>query len=545
MERVIRRAILSVTDKGGLVDFARGLVDVGVELVSTGGTAAVLREGSLSVRDVADLTGAPEMMDGRVKTLHPRVHGGILADRADESHVAAMREHGIEAIDLVVVNLYRFEERVGADPGIALAEAVKAIDIGGPTMIRAAAKNMGHVCVVTSSEDYGALLAELRERKGAVSAETRRRLAAKAFRRCADYDDAIARWLLQREASNVAETSTESSDDAMILPASLSSSHERVLTMRYGENPHQAAALYRDLGAAPCGLFAAELHQGKAVSYNNLVDLEAAVELARDLGVAMSSGAPAGAPSRVACVIVKHTNPCGAAIAETGVEAYEAALASDPMSAFGGIVALDAEVDVALAERLAKIFVEVVVAKGFTPEALARFKKKKNLRVVTWRDWDAAAQPPLLQRPVRGGLLVQAADRSGELARDGRLVTARAPSEAEWASLSFAWTLVRYVKSNAIVLADGVGLLGVGAGQMSRVDAVDLAIRKASRSTKGAVMASDAFFPFKDNIERAAEAGISAIIQPGGSIRDEESIQAADAAGMAMVFTGTRHFRHL
>jgi len=519
MELPVRRALVSVTDKTGLVDFARRLARLGVELVSTGGTARVLREAGLTVLDVAEVTGAPEMMDGRVKTLHPRVHGGILADRSNPAHVAALAEHEITGIELVIVNLYRFEA-VTAKADVALEDAIENIDVGGPTMIRAAAKNHGSVAVVTDPADYPALADELDENDGVFSEATRLRLAVKAFQRTADYDRAIASFLCARVGG-----------DDPALPAALTLAYERAETMRYGENPHQRAALYRRVGGEPAGWFKATVHQGKTVSYNNLVDLEAAVVLSAELE------APA-------CVIVKHTNPCGAAAARTSLtEAWEMALETDPQSAFGGIVALNGEVDGALAAKLAEIFLEVVVARAFTDEALAVLAKKKNLRVVTWRDW--GVPPPFLFRQVGGGLLVQTPDASTEVVRACRVVTTRAPSDEEWKRLTFAWSVCKYVKSNAIVLADGRGLLGVGAGQMSRVDSVELALTKSHRPTAGAVLASDAFFPFKDSVERAAAAGITALVQPGGSIRDDESIAAANALGLAMVFTDTRHFRHL
>lgn len=519
MNLPVRRALLSVTDKTGLVDFATRLVRLGVELVSTGGTARALREGGLPVQDVADVTGAPEMMDGRVKTLHPRIHGGILADRSNPGHVAAMQANGITGIELVIVNLYRFEA-VTARPGVTLDEAIENIDVGGPTMIRAAAKNHGCVAVVTDPVDYPALADELESNSGVLSEATRLRLAVKAFQRTADYDRAIASFLCARQDGDDAD-----------LPAALTLAYERSETMRYGENPHQKAALYRRVGHDPAGWFKATVHQGKTVSYNNLVDLEASVALSAELE------APA-------CVVVKHTNPCGAAAAATSLaEAWEMALETDPQSAFGGIVALNGEVDGPLAARLGEIFLEVVVARAFTADALAALAKKKNLRVVTWRDWDR--RPPFVFRQVGGGLLVQTPDASGEHVRSARVVTTRPPTDEEWRHLTFAWTVCKHVKSNAIVLADGRGLLGVGAGQMSRVDSVELALRKATRPTTGSVLASDAFFPFKDSVERAAEAGITALVQPGGSIRDEESIAAANERGLAMVFTDVRHFRHL
>jgi len=524
MDRKVKRALLSVTDKSGLAALGRALEALGVELVSTGGTAAALREAGVAVREVADLTGAPEMLDGRVKTLHPRVHGGILADRDNVDHQAQVTAFGLPEIDLVVVNLYRFEDTV-ARPDVTRAKAVANIDIGGPTMIRAAAKNHRFVAVVTDPADYEAIVSELRTRGGCLSERTRRRLAARAFRRTADYDEAIATWLAAQEA---AEEPDEA--DAGSFPPALSLRFERTLEMRYGENPHQPAALYRQVGVPPAGWFRATLHQGKPVSFNNLVDLEAAVALATDL-------------RDPACVIVKHTNPCGAASAAPSLhEAWVRALETDPQSAFGGIVALSGEVDEALAAELAEVFLEVIVAPSFSEGALARLARKKNLRVVSWQDWGQT--PAVAWKQVTGGLLAQTSDRSPEEVRACRVVTKRAPSEEEWAALDFAWRVVKHVKSNAIVVADGRGLVGVGAGQMSRVDSTEIALTKARRATAGCVLASDAFFPFRDSIDRAAAAGIRAIVQPGGSIRDAESIAAADEHDLAMVLTDVRHFRH-
>jgi phosphoribosylaminoimidazolecarboxamide formyltransferase/IMP cyclohydrolase len=517
MDVRIRRALLSVTDKSGLVEFARGLAAHGVDLVSTGGTARVLREAGLTVLDVSAMTGAPEMMDGRVKTLHPGVHGGILAVRDNPEHLAAMQANGIQPIDMVVVNLYPFE-RATSDANVALEAAVENIDIGGPSMIRSAAKNHEWVAVVTDPADYPALGEELARSGGALSLDTRRRLMAKAFQRTAAYDRAIAEFFGQRFAGEQG------------LPAALTLGYERDRGMRYGENPHQSAALYRRVGAAPRGLFAATVHQGKEISYNNLVDLEAAVDLAAEL------------PDK-ACVIVKHTNPCGAAVSRQSLEAaWVRALETDPVSAFGGIVAFNDVVDDALAARLSEIFLEIVVARGFTPGALEALTRKKNLRVVTWPDWEAPAGPALHE--VRGGLLVQSRDLSREDVRAAKVVTRRAPTPEEWDGLAFGWTVCKFVKSNAIVISARDGLIGVGAGQMSRVDSTDLAIRKARLPVKGAVLASDAFFPFRDGVDLAAKAGVTAIVQPGGSMRDAEAIEAADEQGLAMVFTGVRHFRH-
>jgi phosphoribosylaminoimidazolecarboxamide formyltransferase / IMP cyclohydrolase len=504
----VRRALLSVSDKEELVPFARGLAEAGVEIVSTGSTAAVVRDGGVPVREVAEVTGFPEMMDGRVKTLHPAIHAGILADKSNPSHVDQLRDRGISPFDLVVVNLYPFERNVAV--GADVPEVVEQIDIGGPTLVRAAAKNFGSVAVVVSPARYDEVLVAVRA--GGLDLRFRRRLSAEAFGHVALYDAAISRWFWRVEPD---------------LPREFALGLARVSELRYGENPHQAAALFRTaLGPGPLG--GANVLQGKEMSFNNWLDADAARSLAAIL-------------AEPAAVIVKHHNPCGAAVAGTEAEAYRAALASDPVSAFGGVVALNATVDGAAAEAMAEVFTEVVIAPGYTEEAREAFAGRENLRVV-----EAPATPPprLDVRLIDGGALVQEADVIREPRSDMKVVTRREPTDEEWRDLSFAWTVAARVKSNAIVLASGTATIGVGAGQMSRVDSVDIACRKAGERAEGSVMASDAFFPFRDGIDRAAPAGIRAVIQPGGSVRDDEVLAAADEHGMAMVLTGRRHFRH-
>ncbi len=507
---VVRRALVSVSAKDGVVAFARGLVEAGVRVVSTGSTAGALREAGVEVQEVAEVTGFPEMMGGRVKTLHPAIHAGILADKDDPSHLEELAAGGIEPFDLVVVNLYPFERAVAS--GATRREAVEEIDIGGPALARAAAKNFGSVAVVVRPSRYDEVLAELRA--GGVGLDLRASLAEEAFGHVALYDAAIARWFrgwAGREAP----------------PPSLTLGLERVAPLRYGENPHQAAALYRE-ALTPGPLGGAEVLQGKEMSFNNWLDAEAARSLAWSLG-------------EPAAVLVKHSNPCGAAVAATAAGAYRGALASDPVSAFGGVVAFNVEVDEPAASAVAGVFTEVVVAPGFTAPALETFGAKANLRVVR-----APAPGPggLEVRPIEGGALVQQADRVEEERERLKVVSRRHPQEAEWEDLLFAWTVAACVKSNAIVLASGRATVGIGAGQMSRVDSVDIACRKAGERARGSVMASDAFFPFRDGVDRAAEAGVRAVIQPGGSVRDEDVLAAADEHGLAMVLTGSRHFRH-
>lgn len=525
-ERVpVRRALLSVSDKAGVVDLARALAGQGIELVSTGGTAKALREAGLAVRDVSELTGFPEMMDGRVKTLHPKVHGGLLAVRDDPAHAAAMAEHEIGAIDLVVVNLYPFEATVAK--GAGRDEVIENIDIGGPSMVRSAAKNHAHVAILTDPADYPAVLAEVEA--GGTMLATRRRLAAKAFAATAAYDAAIAQWFAF-------------ADQGEMFPATLPLAFTRAPDeLRYGENPHQSAALYLPRGPHARGVAQAEQLQGKALSYNNLNDADAALELVSEF----RDGPPT-------VVIVKHANPCGVASADMLAEAYRGAFACDSVSAFGGIVAVNRPLDGETAEAIAAIFTEVVVAPDADADARAVFARKKNLRLLLSGELPDPARAGLAIKSIAGGLLVQGRDagRLGEL----RVVTRRAPTERELADCRFAWVVAKHVKSNAIVYAKDGATAGIGAGQMNRLESARIAAWKAkdaadkagweSPRTIGSAVASDAFFPFADGLRAAVEAGATAVIQPGGSIRDEEVIAAADAAGLAMVFTGMRHFRH-
>jgi phosphoribosylaminoimidazolecarboxamide formyltransferase/IMP cyclohydrolase len=524
----IKRALLSVSDKAGLVDLARVLAARGVELVSTGGTAKALRDAGLAVRDVAELTGFPEMMDGRVKTLHPAVHGGVLAVRDDPAHLAAMAEHGIGAIDLVVVNLYPFEATVAA--GAGRAEVIENIDIGGPSMVRSAAKNHAHVAIVTDPIDYPALLGEMEANDGATTLDLRRRLAATAFAATAAYDGAIASWFAF-------------ADQGERFPVTLPLTLTRHSELRYGENPHQAAAFYTSRGPSARGIGQAEQVQGKALSYNNLNDADAALELAAEF---RDAGPTA--------VIVKHANPCGVATAASLEEAYRAAFACDSVSAFGGIVAVNRPLDGATAAAIAEIFTEVVVAPEADEEARAVFARKKNLRLLLTGALPDPARVGLSAKSIAGGWLVQSRD-GGRLTDDMlRVVTRRRPSDRELADCRFAWTVAKHVKSNAIVYARDGATAGVGAGQMNRLESARIAAWKARDAadkagwgeprTTGSAVASDAFFPFADGLMAAVEAGATAVIQPGGSIRDDEVIAAADAAGLAMMFTGMRHFRH-
>jgi phosphoribosylaminoimidazolecarboxamide formyltransferase/IMP cyclohydrolase len=530
VEKRIRRALLSVTDKSGLVEFAQALAGFDVELISTGGTARALREAGLTVKDISDLTGFPEMLDGRVKTLHPRVHGGLLYIRGNKEHEAAVAEHGIKPIDMVVVNLYAFE-KTAAQPGVAFGHLIENIDIGGPSMVRSAAKNFEDVAIVTRVSDYPVLIEELKTNNGALSRETRWRLARQAFALTAAYDTAIANTLdLIAEAP---EPSASAAPQAPSLPATLRINFPLAQSLRYGENPHQRAALYAD--GTGQGIAGARQLQGKELSFNNLVDLDACWELAQEF-------------DEPAVIIVKHTNPCGAATGSTILEAYLKALACDPVSAFGGVIGINREVDSAAAEEIAKLFVEAIAAPGFSAEARERFAAKKNLRLVEVH----AAPPRPVVKHVSGGLLLQDADtgRVNAAALDPglKVVTWRPPTAEELRSLLFAWRVCKHVKSNAIVYARAQSqfaqTLGVGAGQMSRVDAAKFGAMKAVLPLKGCVAASDAFFPFPDGLEAVAAAGATAVIQPGGSVKDQDVIAAADKLGMAMVFTGMRHFRH-
>ncbi len=521
--RPIRRALLSVTDKTGLVEFARALASHNVDLVSTGGTAKALRDAGLPVRDISDLTGFPEMLDGRVKTLHPKVHGGILHIRDNAEHMASVNEHAIEPIDMVVVNLYAFE-KTSQKPGVAFADVIENIDIGGPSMVRSAAKNFSDVAIVTSVDDYAVLTEELAANGGSLGRATRWRLAKAAFAVTAAYDAGIA---------NALESIVEPSGPAVFsqeeLPKTIRVIDPLAMTLRYGENPHQKAALYVD--GSGKGVAAARSLQGKELSYNNIVDLDACWELVSEF-------------DEPAVVIIKHTNPCGASTGATVREAYLRALESDPVSAFGGVIGINREVDGAAAEEIAKLFVEAIVAPSFTAEAKERFAAKKNLRLLEI----APANATRVLKQVSGGLLVQDADRLKITEADLKVVTKRAPTPEEVRALLFAWTVCKYVKSNAIVyarFADGHGqTVGVGAGQMSRVDSARFGAMKAVLPLEGSVAASDAFFPFPDGLETIAKAGARAVIQPGGSVKDADVIAAADALGVAMVFTGVRHFRH-
>jgi phosphoribosylaminoimidazolecarboxamide formyltransferase/IMP cyclohydrolase len=520
--KTIRRALLSVTDKTGLVEFARELGGFGVELVSTGGTAKTLREAGLTVKDISDLTGFPEMLDGRVKTLHPRVHGGLLYIRGNAEHEAAVAAHGIQPIDLVVVNLYAFE-RTAAQPGVAFGHLIENIDIGGPSMVRSAAKNFEDVAIVTRVADYAALIGELKGNAGALTRATRWRLAKQAFALTAAYDSAIANTL--ERIADAPAPAAPATPDTTQLPATLRINLPLAQALRYGENPHQRAALYAD--GSGRGIAGATQLQGKELSFNNLVDLDACWELAQEF-------------EEPAVIIVKHTNPCGAATGATVLDAYRKALACDPVSAYGGVIGINREVVGSAGEEIAKLFVEAIAAPGFSPEARERFAAKKNLRLVEVR----AAEPRLVVKHVSGGLLLQDADTGRVTESELNVVTWRPPSAEELRSLLFAWRVSKHVKSNAIVYARDGQTLGVGAGQMSRVDAAKFGAMKAVLPLTGCVAASDAFFPFPDGLEAVAHAGATAVIQPGGSVRDDEVIAAADKLGLAMVFTGIRHFRH-
>jgi phosphoribosylaminoimidazolecarboxamide formyltransferase/IMP cyclohydrolase len=510
-----RRALVSVSDKKGVEDFARRLSELGFEIISTGGTARALTGAGVKVVLVSEVTGAPEILGGRVKTLHPKIHGGILADLGDPDHVEQLVEQDIGPIDLVCINLYPFEESVAG--GVPEKEAIEQIDIGGPAMLRAAAKNFGTVTVVPSPEFYEEVLAAL-ESEGQIPEETRRRLALAAFRRTAEYDAAISGWLGDR-----VEGATEG------FPERRTVRYERVSGLRYGENPHQDAAYYAEVGAEHL-LSGVEKLQGREISFNNLYDLDAARTLLTDL---TDLGAQAA-------VIVKHANPCGAALGDSLVDAYRKALASDPQSAFGGIVALGGEVDGDLASEISSVFTEILVASGFTEEAREILTARPNVRVLVAGQLGRAA---LSSKYVTGGVLLQASD-AVEDDSEYRVVTETHPSPQQMGDLIFAWRVARVVKSNAIVLAKDGATVGVGAGQMSRVDSSGIAVRKAGKRAQGAAAASDAFFPFADGVEALAEAGIEVVIQPGGSVRDDEVVEAANRQGLAMVFTGRRHFFH-
>ncbi len=525
--RRITRALLSVSDKTGLIEFARALSAFGIDLVSTGGTAKALNDAGLKVADVADLTGFPEMMDGRVKTLHPGVHGGLLAIRANKDHAASMQAHNIKPIDLLVVNLYPFEETVAK--GADYDDCIENIDIGGPAMIRAAAKNHADVTVVVEATDYAAVLDELTAHSGMTSLELRQRLAAKAYARTAAYDAAISNWF--------AETLKNDAPDYRAFGGRL------LQSLRYGENPHQTAAFYKTPGARP-GVASARQVQGKELSYNNINDTDAAYECIGEFD----------AKRTPACVIVKHANPCGVAEGKSLLEAYKKALACDSTSAFGGIVALNRTLDADAARAITEIFTEVIIAPDATEEAIAIVAAKKNLRLLLAGGLPDPRAGGLTVKSVAGGLLVQSRDNAVVDDMELKVVTKRAPSAAELNDLRFAFRVAKHVKSNTIIYAKDLATVGIGAGQMSRVDSARIAARKAEDAakelglaapmTKGSVVASDAFFPFADGLLVAIEAGATAVIQPGGSMRDNEVIEAADKHGIAMVFTGTRHFRH-
>ena len=515
----ITRALISVSDKRGIIEFSKVLAGYGVEIISTGGTAKLLRNSGLTVKDVSEFTGFPEMLDGRVKTLHPKVHGGLLGMRSNPEHVAKMKEYGIENIDMVVVNLYPFEATV-AKEGCHLEDAIENIDIGGPTMLRSAAKNYPDVTVLVDSTDYITIVDEMRANTGAISAKTNFGLAVKVFQHTAAYDGAISNYLGARLGQGV---------DAY--PATFTLQVKKSQDLRYGENPQQSAAFYveKDI-PEPCISNARQL-QGKELSFNNIIDLDAAIETVKEF-------------ENSAAVIIKHTNPCGVALGDTPLSAYLKARECDPVSAFGGIVGFNRMVDVDTAKELTSTFLEAVIAPGYTDEALDIFTAKKNVRVM---------QAPLLMdytpsgydlKKVVGGLLIQGRDLGMVRANDCQVVTERKPTLSEYEALDFAWRVGKHVKSNAIVFTSRDQTIGIGAGQMSRVDSSRIAIHKALLPTKGTVLASDAFFPFRDGVDAAAEAGVTAIIQPGGSVRDEEVIKAANEHGIAMIFTGMRHFRH-
>ncbi len=515
----VSRALLSVSDKTGLVEFARGLQELGVEIVSTGGTARELARAGLQSRAIEDFTGFPEMMDGRVKTLHPRLYAGLLAVRDNDEHLSAASAHQIEPVDLVCVNLYPFERTV-ARGDASDEEIIENIDIGGPTMIRAAAKNHAFAAVVVDPDDYATVLEELRGSDARLSLATRSRLAGRAFATTARYDAAIATWFASREAQG--------------FPSQQARVYEKQLDLRYGENPHQRAAYYAQVGAPRHLLEGVTQRHGKELSFNNLLDLSSARELVEDF-------------DGPACAIVKHNNPCGCAVGETIEQAYERAFACDPMSAYGGVIALNRPVDRACAERLSGQFIEVLLAPAFDPAALEILTAKKNVRLLELPEWPAPSHE-VESKPVIGGQLVQTRDVVSETRADMRAMGAAQPSEAQWQDLELAWRVCRHVRSNAIVIVADGATIGIGAGQTSRVDAVRLAVDKArefrSDALAGSSLASDAYFPFADGPQLAIDAGVAAIIQPGGSVRDEEVVAAVDAAGVAMVATGVRHFRH-
>lgn len=506
----IKRALISVSDKTGIIDFARELEQFNVEIISTGGTAKALRDAGIEVRDISDVTGFPEMMDGRVKTLHPRVHGGLLALRDNPEHVAAMQQHGIEPIDMVVVNLYPFAETISRE-GVTREEAIEQIDIGGPAMIRSAAKNATSVAVVVDPAQYPQLIEELHQQNGSLLISTLQRLAAEAFQHTAQYDAIVSSYLA----------------GSGLMPARITLALTRLADLRYGENPHQVAALYQSqIGA---GLANAAILSGKEMSFNNYVDADAAWQLVTDF-------------KDTACAIIKHTNPAGVGLGESPADAYRKALATDPVSAFGGIVAFSTSVDLPAAQEVTKIFTEVVIAPDYDAAALELLQTKKNLRVIRMNSVEQTGE--LEFRQISGGMLVQTKDVHELRKEDLKVVTERQPTDEEIRALLFAWTVCKHTKSNAIVYARADQTTGVGAGQMSRVDSVKIGAMRAQLPIAGSVLASDAFFPFRDGLDEAARHGITAVIQPGGSVRDDEVIAAANEHGLAMVFTGVRHFKH-
>jgi phosphoribosylaminoimidazolecarboxamide formyltransferase/IMP cyclohydrolase len=515
----ITRALISVSDKSGIIEFSRQLAGYGVELLSTGGTAKLLRDAGLTVKDVSEFTGFPEMLDGRVKTLHPKVHGGLLGMRSNPEHVAKMKEHGIENIDMVVVNLYPFEATT-AKEGCRLEDAIENIDIGGPTMLRSAAKNYPDVTVLVDSADYARVLDEMKNSAGAVSAATNFDLAVKVFQHTAAYDGAISNYLGSRLTGEVQE-----------YPPTFTLQVKKAQDLRYGENPHQTAAFYvENRILEPCVSNAVQL-QGKELSFNNIIDLDAAIETVKEF-------------EQSAAVIIKHTNPCGVALADSPLTAYLKARECDPLSAFGGIVGFNRTVDAATAKELTSTFLEAVIAPGYSEEALAIFTAKKNVRVMQVPLLDSYVAGGFDLKRVTGGMLLQGRDLGMINARECRVVTERTPTASEYEALDFAWRVCKHVKSNAIVFSNRDQTVGIGAGQMSRVDSSKIAVQKALLPTRGTVLASDAFFPFRDGVDAAADAGVTAIIQTGGSVRDEEVIKAANEHGIAMIFTTMRHFRH-
>ena len=515
----IQRALISVSDKTGILDFALELHKYGVEILSTGGTADLLRKGGVPVIQVSDYTGFPEMMDGRIKTLHPRVHGGILARRDVPGHIKAMEDHGIRPIDLVVINLYPFEQTV-ARKDCSLEDAIENIDIGGPAMVRSAAKNSKDVVVIVHPADYSKVLNEMKSGEGAVTLETCRRLSRDAFAHTARYDSLIATYL------------TGKWDDEASFPPILNQPFDKVQELRYGENPHQSAALYKESSPLPSEIISAKQLQGKELSFNNFIDLNAAWELVKEF-------------DKGAAVIIKHTNPCGVAIGEDQLKTFVGAREVDPASAFGGILGFNRRVTAQTAAEIVKNFVEAVVAPGFDPEALKLFATKKNVRLMKMPEMESPADAGKFDlKRIGGGILVQSRDMLTYVEDQLKEVSTRKPDDREMEDMKFAWVVAKHVKSNAIVYAKEQEILGIGAGQMSRVDSARVAIEKARKPLQGAVMASDAFFPFRDSVDEAAKNGITAIISPGGSVRDEEVLQAANEHKIAMVFTGTRHFKH-